>query len=153
MRVSVADAYVPQIPKAKADDLFALFKFHTLDKCEGEPTYKKAVAIRDQAIRNTLAVKSPFGGGNHGHSGMIMPETTYLTEAGIQWTVPATTGVYPTFPVTATTDAAKKRIIETFIETEGGIKSEGDERSAPESNIRCVCRRILHGTPRTSLWL
>ena len=122
VRVSVADAYVPQIPEAKADDLFALFKFPALDKCEGEPTYKKAVAIRDQAIRNALAVKSPFGGGKHGHSGMIMPEATYLTEAGEKWRVPATSGVYPTFPATATTDAAKKRIIATFIETEAGIK-------------------------------
>ena len=122
VQVSVADAYVLQIPEAQADDLFALFKFPTLNKCEGEPTYKKAVAIRDQVIRNVLAVKSPFGGGKHGHSGMIMPTTTYLTEAGTSWAVPSTLGVYPTFPFTVTTGAAKKRIITTFIETEAGIK-------------------------------
>ena len=122
LRVTVSDAYLPDIPEANAAELQALFKFQTLTKCEGEPTYDKTVEIRDQAIRNALAVKSPFGGGKHGHMGMIMPETTYLQVAGEVWQVPDSGGVYPRIPANATTETAKKTIIAKFIQKEAGIK-------------------------------
>ena len=35
LRVTVSDAYLPDIPEANEAELQALFKFQTLTKCEG----------------------------------------------------------------------------------------------------------------------
>ena len=48
-------------------------------------------------FRNSIAVKSKFGGGRHGHYGSFQNPATYLIEAGKPWTVLKTGGVYPTF--------------------------------------------------------
>ena len=77
--------------------------------------------IREEMFRNSIDVKSTFGGGRHGHYGSLQNSVTYLIEAGEPWTVPKTGGVYPTFAA-GMNDAEKKREVATFMITEHNIK-------------------------------
>ena len=121
--VSVMDTLIPQVPEVSAEDILARFKTTTLTRIEGEPAYTDMDEIRDKLYRNAMAIKSPFGGGQHGHLGMIMNPILYHTEAGETWTVSATSGAYPIFPNGAT-DSNKKALTATFIISEKGIKTE-----------------------------
>ena len=67
-----------------------------------------------------LAIDSPVGGGGHGQWGMIAHDATYLTEAGVPWSIPALAGIYPIFPQ-GSTDEDKRRII-NMISSKLGIK-------------------------------
>ena len=97
VHVSVMDTLIPQVPEVSAEDITARFKTTTLTKIEGEQTYNEMDDIRDELYRNAMAIKSPFGGGKHGHLGMIMKDVLYQTEAGSAWTVATTSQSYPTF--------------------------------------------------------
>ena len=121
--VSVMDTLIPQVPEVSAEDIMARFKTTTLTKLEGEPAYPDMDEIRDKLYRNAMAIKSPFGGGRHGHLGMIMNPFLYQTEAGELWTVAETSGAYPIFPPD-TTESGKKALTANFIVTEKGIKTE-----------------------------
>ena len=72
-------------------------------------------------FRNSIAVKSKFGGGRHGHYGSFQNPATYLIEAGKPWTVPKIGGVYLTFAA-GMNDTKKKPEVATFVLTENNIK-------------------------------
>ena len=121
--VSVMDSYVPTIPEPSSDTIEAKFPHKTLTKIEGQPTYADFHQLREELYRNALSSKSPFGGGNHGHMGAVMESMTYTIETnGATWNVPATSGMFPTFPPNAS-DALKKRRIAEFVHDETGIKT------------------------------
>ena len=97
--VSVMDTFVPVILEPSSDAIEAKFPHKTLTKIEGEPTYDDFLLLREESFRNALSSKSPFGGGNHGHKGACMAPLTYTIETGgVEWTVPVTHGIFPTFP-------------------------------------------------------
>ena len=121
--VSVMDTYVPVIVEPSADAIEAKFPHKTLTKIEGEPTYNDFHLLREESFRNALSSKSPFGGGNHGHKGACTTPITYTIETGgAAWNVPATQGVFPTFPPGATDDE-KRIVIAEFVRDETGIKT------------------------------
>ena len=72
-------------------------------------------------FRNSIAVKSTFRGGGHGHYGSLRKPATYLVKAGEPWTVPKTCGVYLNFAA-GMKDAEKKREVATFVLTDHNIK-------------------------------
>ena len=78
VHVSFMDTLIPQVPKVSVEDITAWFKTTTLTKFEGEPTYNEMDDIHDELYRNAMAIKSPFGGGKHGHLGIIMKEMEYV---------------------------------------------------------------------------
>ena len=121
--VSVMDTFVPVIVEPSADAIEAKFPHKTLTKIEGEPTYNDFHLLREESFRNALSSKSPFGGGNHGHKGACTTPITYTIETGgAAWNVPATQGVFPTFPPGATDDE-KRIVIAEFVRDEMGIKT------------------------------
>ena len=116
------DFIIPRIPEVASEDLMTKFSYKILTKIEGEPTYWGFFQLREEATENTLSIASPFGGGGHGHWGLIADAAIYLAKAGVAWTVPASSGVYPNIPDGSSTDD-KRRIIEEFIRDEKGIKT------------------------------
>jgi hypothetical protein len=74
-----------------------------------------------ELTRNVLTDKVHFGGGSRGCLGVVYTAAEYLTEIGVNWTVPPTQGAYPTFTTNATDDE-KKLAISEFIRDEHGIK-------------------------------
>ena len=105
-----------------ADDIERKMPYPTLTKCEDAPTYSTMSTICKEMFRNSIAVNSMFRGGRHGHYGSLQKPATYLIEAGEPWTVPKTSGVYPTFAARMT-DKEKKREVATFMLTEHNIKN------------------------------
>ena len=95
------------IPDLNPDDTDRRFKHPTLTKIEDEPNYDQMCIVREELFRNAIAIKSTFGGRKHGHLGSVQQPAVYQTEAGQAWTIPASGGMYPTFPAGAT-DAKKK---------------------------------------------
>ena len=119
--VSIMDTVVPTIPDVTANNIKRKMPYLTLTKCEDAPTYSTMSTIRKEMFRKSIAVKSTFGGGRHGHYGSLQKTETYLIEAGKPWAVPKTGGVYPTFAA-GMTDEEKRREIATFVLTEHNIK-------------------------------
>ena len=121
MTTTIMDTFIPTIPEANPEGIERRFKYDSLTKIEGEPTYEQMYIVREELCRNAIAIKSSFGGGKHGHLGAVTKPSVYLTETGETWSIPATSGVYPTFHTGATDDEKKKEIAE-FIERETNIK-------------------------------
>ena len=121
MYLSAMDTSVPIIPDPKTDDIERCFKHLTLTKIEGKPDYEQMCIVHEELFCNVIAIKSTFGGRKHGHLGSVQRPAVYQTEAGQAWTIPASGGVYPTFPAGAT-DAEKKREVAEFINRETHIK-------------------------------
>ena len=57
------DTYIPVIPDAKDANIIAKFKYKTLTKIKGKPTFEPMKEITRQLGRNALAIKVSFGGG------------------------------------------------------------------------------------------
>ena len=104
------DTFIPTIPEANPEGIERRFKYDSLTKIEGEPTYDQMYIVREELCRKVIAIKSSFGGGKHGHLGSVIKPAVYLTETGGTWSIPATSGVYPTFQAGATDDEKKKEI-------------------------------------------
>ena len=66
---------------------------------------------------------------------MIAHDATYLTEAGVAWSIPASSGIYPIFPQ-GSTDEDKRRIIKEFIRDETGIKLAGVVEKVVNKQVR-----------------
>lgn len=116
------DTFIPRVPEVKPDDITTKFPHHQLTNIEVEPAYQTFYVLREELYQNAIAIESPFGGGGHGHWGSVTSATLYNAQTGETWVVPASGGVYPTFPANAT-DVEKKRITAEFIKTETGIKT------------------------------
>lgn len=94
---SALDNVIPTIKEPKETDIIMRFKYKQLDPINGEPTYPKLVELRQQLARNGLTIKSSFGGGNHGHLGLVLKPTTYATQSATTLVVPSSKGAYPRF--------------------------------------------------------
>ena len=121
VQVSLIDTYMPTIAKVAAADVAAKFKFPSLTKINGRPTYAAISVMREELYANALAVPSSFGGGQLGHLGMVMPAAVCQVEANTEWHVPDSEGRYPNFPINAT-DEQKKELVATFVQRESDIK-------------------------------
>ena len=71
---------------SSAEDIFSAFNAHA-NKISGEPSYNDIRQLRATIYQNAASVDSPFGGGNHGHLGMVMEETTYASLSDTPWTI------------------------------------------------------------------
>jgi len=45
--------------------------------------------------KNSASIPTGLGGGNHGHAGLILNATKYLTMAGVAFIIPPNPGIYP----------------------------------------------------------
>ena len=105
VQVSLMDTYVPSIPKIKPDNVKLRFPYKQLTTIKGEPEYEQMCVAREEIYRNALSIKLSFGGGKHGHKGLVTKPTIYQIDTGKDWVVPETGGVYPTFRSNATKNA------------------------------------------------
>jgi hypothetical protein len=143
------DTYIPTIPDAKDADIIAKFKYKTLTKVKGKPTFESMKEITRQLGRNALAIKVSFGGGKRGCLGEVFPADKYLADTGEEWNVPASEGAYPNFDGDAT-EQEKKREISAFIIRETDIKiveAVGNLLKAQliESVEECYIRELHEG--------
>ena len=111
VHVSVMDTLIPQVPEVSAEDIQARFKHEPLTKIEGEPDYVHMDDVRDELYRNAMAIKSPFGGAQHGHLGSVMTDALYQTEAGVPWSLvcPAHKGAVSNVPSRSHGNREKER--------------------------------------------
>jgi hypothetical protein len=121
VQASGLDSLIPTIPKVNESNIKAKFKTDSITPIGGNPTFKDMQLVGQELACNTLTAKVHFGGGSRGCLGVVYTATKYLTETGVNWTVPSTQGAYPTFPTTATDDK-KKLVISEFIRDGHGIK-------------------------------
>ena len=143
------DTYIPVIPDAKDANIIAKFKYKTLTKIKGKPTFESMKEITRQLGRNALAVKVSFGGGKRGCLGEVFSGEKFLEEAGVEWTVPISEGAYPNFNANAT-EQEKKQEISAFIIRETDIKiveAVGNLLKAQliESVEECYIRELHQG--------
>ena len=97
--VAATNVYVPQLPDVEFNEVVKRFLDKKLPICEGEPNYTHFVKVRNMIFRNLRQIKSPFGGGAHGHLGAVMNPVKYITlTAGTDWTVPQSSPAVPTIP-------------------------------------------------------
>ena len=115
------DTFIPKIPEVKAEDIKARFKIQTLPEIEGEPYYEALDDTREWLARNAMAVETSFGGGDHGHLGLVETGVIYQTLTGHAWYIPTTQGIFPIFAQGAT-NAEKRDEVAKFIVREGDIK-------------------------------
>ena len=119
--VSAMDLFILTTPDANPKGIERQLKYSTLTNIQGWEDYKRMCIAHEELFRKVIAIKSTFGGGNHGHIGSVSNPALYHTESGHNWTVPESGGVYPVFPAGATNDEKKKEV-EEFIDRETYIK-------------------------------
>ena len=124
LATSALDSVIPVIKEPKEADIVTKFKYRHLDKIDGEPKYPQLVELRRQLARNARAIKSSFGGGKHGHEGLVLKPPTYLQRASVAFAVPASKGAYPTFAAGATEDQKKVAIAEFILSETDILKAE-----------------------------
>jgi hypothetical protein len=94
---------------ATVDEITKAFTFPTLPKHSGIPTYETIAATHAKLKINAASIPTSLGGGKHGHLGLILPPTTYLTVATVPFDRPPNPGIHPTIP-TGTTSAQISQI-------------------------------------------
>ena len=78
------DTYIPVILDAKDANIIAKFKYKTLTKIKGIPTFESIKEITRQLGRTVLAIKVLFGGGKRGCLGEVFAGDKFLEEAGVE---------------------------------------------------------------------
>ena len=121
MRASGLDTYIPTIHKVNESNTKAKFKTDSITPIDGDPTFENMQLAEQELARNALTAKMHVRDGSRGCLGVVYTPTEYLTETGVNWTVPPAQGAYPSFP-TNTTDDEKKLTISEFIRDEHGIR-------------------------------
>ena len=84
------------------DYITTYFKFTSLTRSVGKPTYETIKAIKEELKANAASVHSDKGGGNHGYLGLVLSPTAY---ASITGTIPFIPPVHPgvlTIPANST---------------------------------------------------
>jgi hypothetical protein len=64
-------------------------------KIHGQPMDQDITTLVKELIVNASSIPTTLGGGNHGHAGLIVDATKYLTEAGVAFVIPPNPGIYP----------------------------------------------------------
>ena len=80
--IAAQNVYLPSPPEVEFDKVTKQFLDNKLPRCIGEPTYQHYIEVRNCLYHNLRQITSPFGGGKHGHLGMIMPTAKYLNISG-----------------------------------------------------------------------
>ena len=98
-----------------------LYPYPTLTKITGEPTYTSINILQREIYANALAIDSPFGGGQHGHLGVVMDNASYANAvAGVVFNAPVHPGNAPvhaagtTQPVITAADRAYDRSLQDY---------------------------------------
>ncbi len=74
----------------------------SVTKIHGQPTDHDITTLKKELVAIAASILSGFGGGNHGHAGIIVETTKYLAMAGVAFTDPIHPGISPTgLPTTA----------------------------------------------------
>ena len=60
------------------DVIRAAMPFPKLTHCLDEPTYPKMIIIRKEIYQNLAAILLPFGTGQAGYLGIMMPDVLYI---------------------------------------------------------------------------
>ncbi len=61
----------------------------------GQPTDQDITTLEKELIAIVASIPTGLGRGNHGHAGLIVDATKYLTMAGIAFIIPPNPGIYP----------------------------------------------------------
>jgi hypothetical protein len=77
------------------DELIAGFPHSSLPKVTVEPTFEDLKVIRRLLNTNAMSVSSFFGGGRHGHLGIIMTNEAYFAIAADVFPLPYNPGASP----------------------------------------------------------
>ncbi len=85
------------IKPASAEEIYQGFVGQT-QKILGEPTYSDIRLLRTSLYENAASVYSNRGGGNCGHLGMLMDDTTYATISPTPWVDPPEPPATPVLP-------------------------------------------------------
>ncbi len=67
----------------------------SVTKIHGQPTDKDITTLEKELIAIAASIPTRLGGGNHGHAGLIIDATKYLTMAGVAFNIPLNPGNYP----------------------------------------------------------
>ena len=92
---------------AGGNTLLDAFPHPSIAPLEDKTTYLNLLRFREQLIENAASVPSPLGGGLHGHSGLILPDSIYFRDTGHHFVRPAFPGVIPVVAATATAAAGR----------------------------------------------
>ena len=95
------------------EDIRNSFPQTTLRKIAGEPSYTDIHEIHTIIKSNAASIPTTLGGGDHGHLGLVLGAATYLTVAGVAFTMPTNPGAIPTIP-TASTASQITALTRTF---------------------------------------
>ena len=93
------------------DDITSGFTTNPLPPIIGEPTYESLRAMVKRLYGNAVTVKTPNGGGAHGHLGMLMSPQLYSTISATSWVEPVDPGISPAFTAGRFYDEATKEAI------------------------------------------
>jgi hypothetical protein len=64
-------------------------------KIHGQPMDQDITTLKKELIAIAASIPTRLGGGNHGHAGLIVDATKYLTMAGVPFITPPNPGNYP----------------------------------------------------------
>ena len=67
----------------------------SITKIHGQPTDQDITTLEKELIVIAASIPTTLGGGNHGHAGLIVDATKYLTMAGVAFVIPPNPGIYP----------------------------------------------------------
>ena len=67
----------------------------TVTKIHGQPTSHDLTNLEKEIIAILANIPTTLGGGNHGHAGLIVDATKYLTMTGVAFAIPPNPGIYP----------------------------------------------------------
>jgi hypothetical protein len=63
-------------------------------KIRSQPTDQDITTLKKELIAVAASIPTRLGGGNHGHAGLIVDATKYLTMAGVAFITPPNPGNY-----------------------------------------------------------
>ena len=64
----------------------------SITKIQGQPTDQDITTLEKELIAIAASIPTTSGGGNHGHAGLIVDATKYLTMAGVAFVIPPNPG-------------------------------------------------------------
>ena len=73
-----------------------------LTRIHGQPTNSTFRTLRKEIYANARAISSQWGGGQHGHLGLVMPNAEYQARFNAAWDLPAHPGAQPILPANPT---------------------------------------------------
>ena len=121
VQVSLMDTYVPSIPEINPDNAKLSFPYQQHTKIEGDQEYKQMCIVHKKCYRNTLSIKSSFGGGKRGHKKSVTKPAIYRITTCNNWIVTSMGVFYPMFRDNVTKNS-KNQTIADFISCETNIK-------------------------------